>query len=297
MVSVVLRLVKYQILSPCAFAQMYKYVTVTPRDKRRKLEDKAVMENAQNSAVAAAEGNKKSADKEHGVPDVDSGQSGGTKTGKSTKDGVVEQSHVEESQVADKSVTAQDEPQQFKFDEKEGDLFSCPPSWSLAHCISVDAHMGKGIAVLFRDKFKGVDEIKKQGAKVGGCAILERDSRYIYYLTTKERYFEKPTYDSLQSSLETMKKHCIEKEVKNVAMPAIGCGLDKLEWPKVKEMLREVFGDTSLAITVYMLGKDASKSSKGSSSRGHGPASRGHRPSSRGQGPSSRRPRTGNRWH
>lgn len=44
-----------------------------------------------------------------------------------------------------------------------GDLFSCPDSESLAHCISADARMGKGIAVLFKNKFSGVDNIKSQG--------------------------------------------------------------------------------------------------------------------------------------
>lgn len=44
-----------------------------------------------------------------------------------------------------------------------GDLFSCPESESLAHCISADARMGKGIAVIFKKKFGGVDEIKSQG--------------------------------------------------------------------------------------------------------------------------------------
>ena len=44
-----------------------------------------------------------------------------------------------------------------------GDLFSCDPASSLAHCVSADMHMGKGIAVLFKKKFGGIPELKKQG--------------------------------------------------------------------------------------------------------------------------------------
>lgn len=47
--------------------------------------------------------------------------------------------------------------------EIKGDLFSCPNNSSLAHCISADVAMGKGIAVLFKKKFGGVQELKKQG--------------------------------------------------------------------------------------------------------------------------------------
>lgn len=43
-----------------------------------------------------------------------------------------------------------------------GDLFSCPEDESLAHCISEDCRMGAGIAVIFKKKFNGVEELKQQ---------------------------------------------------------------------------------------------------------------------------------------
>lgn len=138
-------------------------------------------------------------------------------------------------------------------EEKRGDLFSCPTSHSLAHCISEDVRMGKGIAVLFKKKFGGVEEIKRQGVKPGGVAVLERGERFVYYLITKIKYSDKPTYDSLRSSLEAMKEHCIKHKVKQLAMPRIGCGLDLLKWEEVSVILIETFHDTDINITVYSL--------------------------------------------
>ena len=47
--------------------------------------------------------------------------------------------------------------------EKKGDLFKdSEESAALAHCISEDCRMGKGIAVLFKNKFGGVSELLKQ---------------------------------------------------------------------------------------------------------------------------------------
>jgi hypothetical protein len=43
-----------------------------------------------------------------------------------------------------------------------GDLFSASSNTSLAHCVSKDMAMSKGIAKLFRDKFQKIDELKKQ---------------------------------------------------------------------------------------------------------------------------------------
>uniref|UniRef100_UPI00398ED3C5 ADP-ribose glycohydrolase OARD1-like n=1 Tax=Pristiophorus japonicus TaxID=55135 RepID=UPI00398ED3C5 len=134
-----------------------------------------------------------------------------------------------------------------------GDLFRCPAQDALAHCISEDCRMGAGIAVLFKKKFKSVQELLNQRKKTGDVAVLKTEQTYIYYLITKERAWHKPTYDSLQSSLEAMKKHCLNNGVMHISMPRIGCGLDKLKWNEVAARIQKVFKNTDIIITVYSL--------------------------------------------
>lgn len=55
------------------------------------------------------------------------------------------------------------QPQLMTFTEKCGDLFTSPPTASLAHCVSEDLHMGKGIATIFKKEFGRVGELKAQG--------------------------------------------------------------------------------------------------------------------------------------
>ncbi|XP_078276718.1 ADP-ribose glycohydrolase OARD1 isoform X2 [Rhinoraja longicauda] len=141
----------------------------------------------------------------------------------------------------------------FKICYRTGDLFECPAEESLAHCISEDCRMGKGIAVLFKKQFGSVTTLQDQKKKTGEVAVLKRNQRYIYYLITKKKAFQKPTYESLQSSLEAMKKHCISNGVTSISMPRIGCGLDKLNWAAVAVRIQDVFKDTDIAITVYSL--------------------------------------------
>jgi O-acetyl-ADP-ribose deacetylase (regulator of RNase III) len=50
-----------------------------------------------------------------------------------------------------------------------------------------------------------------------------------------------------------MLDHMVKNGVKEVCMPRIGCGLDGLQWKKVKSMLKEVFCGTDMSITVYYL--------------------------------------------
>ncbi|XP_078110142.1 ADP-ribose glycohydrolase OARD1 isoform X2 [Sander vitreus] len=113
--------------------------------------------------------------------------------------------------------------------------------------------MGAGIAVMFKEKFKGVEELKEQKKRTGECAVLKRDGRYVYYLITKKKASQKPTYDSLRQSLEDMKSHCAANGVTRISMPRIGCGLDRLQWSKVSEILEQVFKHTDISITVYSL--------------------------------------------
>eukprot|EP00760_Papus_ankaliazontas_P033607 PhM_4_TR6497/c0_g1_i1/m.61601 len=135
-----------------------------------------------------------------------------------------------------------------KIRELYADLMTCPDN--LCHCVSECLAMGKGIAVLFKQRFGGVDELKAQRAPIGGVAVLKRGDQYVYYLITKQRYFHKPTYDDLRRSLVAMREHMVANNVHSVSMPQIGCGLDGLKWDAVQRILVEVFDQSPIDITV-----------------------------------------------
>ncbi|XP_077432506.1 ADP-ribose glycohydrolase OARD1 isoform X1 [Vanacampus margaritifer] len=143
--------------------------------------------------------------------------------------------------------------EKFSLNHVTGDLFSCPADEALAHCISEDCRMGAGIAVIFKQKFRGVEDLKGQKKLVGQCAVLKRGQRFVYYLITKKKASQKPTYDNLRQSLEDMRTHCIQNGVTRISMPRIGCGLDRLKWERVSEMLEGLFEATDIAVTVYSL--------------------------------------------
>ncbi|WP_435171849.1 hypothetical protein [Paenibacillus glycanilyticus] len=47
-----------------------------------------------------------------------------------------------------------------------------------------------------------------------------------------------------------MKELCLAEGITKLAMPQIGCGLDKLQWGKVREIITEVFEHTEVEIIV-----------------------------------------------
>lgn len=137
------------------------------------------------------------------------------------------------------------------------DLFTVSDDYYLAQCISADFGMGKGIAVAFNEHFdmkhilqaKYPDYINMWHCKneIGNCILEDR----VLNLVTKERYWHKPSYVSLRYALRKMSFICDTKFIRKVAMPWIGCGLDKLEKEKVLAIIKEEFnriGDMEILI-------------------------------------------------
>ena len=138
------------------------------------------------------------------------------------------------------------------YKEEVRDLFTVPNEYYLAHCISADFALGKGIAVEFNKRF---DMKRKLQSKYpdylnnwyqGDCVLEGR----VLNLVTKEKYFHKPTYDSLKNALIYCRLLCLDNFIDKLAMPVIGCGLDRLQWDKVSEIIKEVFNDTPIEILV-----------------------------------------------
>lgn len=137
-----------------------------------------------------------------------------------------------------------------KFSELECDLFSVPSDFSLAHCVSADMQMSRGIAVLFKNKFQSTDFLLQQGQSSGGLAVLPDTTRFVYYLVTKNAFSDKPTYDSLWSSLLNLREHILAYGVFKLAIPALGCGLDGLSWPTVRSLVISCFAEVDIEILV-----------------------------------------------
>jgi len=137
--------------------------------------------------------------------------------------------------------------------EGRGDLFEVGLEWSLCHCVSKDLEMGAGIATGFKKQFGGVEELKRQHVQVGGVGVLQKKGRYIYYLVTKNKHGGKPSLTTLEASLRAMKAEVSKAGVKKIAMPKIGCGLDKLSWGAVSEVISGVFSDCDIEILVKSL--------------------------------------------
>lgn len=144
-----------------------------------------------------------------------------------------------------------------KLDIVKQDLFTVPADYYLCHCVSSDFALGAGIARKFAER--GVrDALIKRAAimkgetwfGIGYCIPTALPEPHgAFNLVTKERYWHKPTLISMKQALLDMRERIPYPDDK-IAMPKIGCGLDRLNWVDVERLIRSIFADTDVEILV-----------------------------------------------
>lgn len=147
-----------------------------------------------------------------------------------------------------------------KLTEIKGDLFAekYQEKDIYAHCVSEDFVMGKGIAKTFKQLFpelKVKDRLiaNYRRRKYRRLLVVPCKKALVANLITKRYYYNKPTLETLEESLNELKEYAKDNGIKRILMPKIGCGLDGLKWEKVKLIINEIFADVNIEILVFYL--------------------------------------------
>ena len=133
----------------------------------------------------------------------------------------------------------------------------------IAHCIAADLSWGGGIApVIIRDMYNAELQCRYKcstnpngftGDLQPGMAMTVGTEKGTFVnLITKAHSWDKPTYLTLTNSLKMFRQYLAMNfaEPKVIVMPKIGCGLDRLEWEVVSEIIKGVFSETPHVIKI-----------------------------------------------
>ncbi|HLD91068.1 MAG TPA: macro domain-containing protein [Patescibacteria group bacterium] len=136
-------------------------------------------------------------------------------------------------------------------------IFSYSATHTIVHCISLDCVMGKGIAKQIVDLNPNLRKLLLNGPfdlDIGRSYYIE-DIHKVINMITKEFYYDKPTYLDFINALIDIRRIVEENDIKKIVMPKIGCGLDKLEWTKVKFLIEQILDDVVEELIVCDLSK------------------------------------------
>ncbi|XP_048514296.1 ADP-ribose glycohydrolase OARD1-like [Athalia rosae] len=110
---------------------------------------------------------------------------------------------------------------------------------NMVHCISADCKASQGIAdQMVKKGLIGREMLQSVHPEITDVISTTYPGRTIYNLVTKSNY------KSLCDALTTLKKVILRDRIKTLSIPKLGCGLDKLQWYRVKQMISYIFKDS-----------------------------------------------------
>lgn len=141
-----------------------------------------------------------------------------------------------------------------KFSIVKGDLFTVDKKYILAHCIASDCAMAAGIATQFVKRNPKMREVlKSMNPEITDVLYYSEEKDKVLNLITKSKSYEKTKRKDFNDTILNLKETMLNMNLKYLAIPLIGSGLDKLDWKVSEEYIKQVFSDTDIEILVYVL--------------------------------------------
>jgi len=120
---------------------------------------------------------------------------------------------------------------------------------NLVHCISDDKMLKKGFAKQIDSKFQSKHFLENKNGNLIVQSIPR--NKKLFHLTTKSKYYEKPSLNRIKICLNELKEYCIKNNIAELHMPRIGSGLDKLNFELIRKIILEIFEKTNIIIFVH----------------------------------------------
>ena len=125
----------------------------------------------------------------------------------------------------------------------------------IAHCVSSDFAMGKGLASTIACCYPELQELRNipiNNFPAGSLVTYfdQQHQSFIYNLATKRQFFPKPKYETLELSLQALKQHLKRHNFQELIIPKLGFGYDQLHSPTVFSIFFKVFSGTHISITI-----------------------------------------------
>jgi O-acetyl-ADP-ribose deacetylase (regulator of RNase III) len=123
------------------------------------------------------------------------------------------------------------------------------------NCVGV---MGKGIALLFKKKYPEMflqykEDCEKKLVKIGLMNVYENGLKYIINFPTKKHWKNDSKIEWIKLGLKDLVELIKAKDIKSIAIPALGCGNGGLNWKDVKAEIQRVYDAnwTNIKVKVY----------------------------------------------
>ena len=131
---------------------------------------------------------------------------------------------------------------------RRGDLFAADAE-ALVNPVNCVGVMGRGLALAFRerfpDNFAAYAAACRRGAVVPGEMFVgatgRERPRLIVNFPTKRHWRDASRMEDLVRGLESLAELVRTRDLRSIALPALGCGLGGLDWSEVRPRIEAAF--------------------------------------------------------
>jgi len=130
-------------------------------------------------------------------------------------------------------------------------ILEIPQEYAIAHCISADLKMNKGLAAEICKQYGSFSEIfSNLTINVGDAIPIIANNRLILYLITKQNYYQKHQFNDIQKAISNSIKELYKLKHYKLAIPKLATGLDKCSWSDIKQLLCSEFSNTNIELII-----------------------------------------------
>jgi O-acetyl-ADP-ribose deacetylase (regulator of RNase III) len=157
----------------------------------------------------------------------------------------------------------------------EGDMFFSNMQ-TLTVSVNIVGIMGKGLASRAKYQFPDVyvvyqDACRKKWLKMGKPYLYKREAslddelmdepkefespngnKWFLLFPTKKHWREDSDFNGIEEGLIWLKSNYKSEKIKSIAMPALGCGLGKLDWKDVGPMMCKHLSELDINVAIYL---------------------------------------------
>lgn len=133
----------------------------------------------------------------------------------------------------------------------QGNLLDSPAE-AVVNTVNTVGIMGKGIALMFKEafpaNFREYEAACKRGdVRTGHMFVTERPAmlgtpRWIINFPTKQHWRGKARLEWIEAGLDDLRRVIVEKNIRSIALPPLGCGNGGLDWNVVRHLIERSLG-------------------------------------------------------
>lgn len=139
---------------------------------------------------------------------------------------------------------------------------------ALVNTVNTVGVMGKGIALLFKNRFPQNYKLYKEACKnktfeIGQVLVVKEgdllSQKIIINFPTKKHWKGNSKYEYIDSGLISLKNAINEYGIKSIAIPPLGCGNGGLDWRIVKNKIQSELEEIDCKIIVFTPNEEIKK--------------------------------------